>query len=359
MIKQPIGLKVYTNVSIVRLKIGKGRYEIACYPNKVQDYREKKEKDIKEVLQTREIFKNAIKGDIVPKKELKEVFPNMEHDQILKLILEKGEIQTGEKERITGTSNLKNDIANIIVEKTYNKETGLPFPHDIIIKVLEEIQFIIHDKDNAKKQALKAIKDIQNKKILPLERKLMQLYITIKSKEKIGNFDDFNKNFLDFLNNIQCQIIEQDINNIDSFYIKCNMKPNFYRDLLNKYDTYLNFEVVSQGEIPALNYQKENNKIEKENNKNEKKENNETEMRISHSNVEKYLEENYEESKKNKKKLHCTKCKNSSFDTQDELRQHCKSNWHKFNALQSAKGKESYSAEEYDEYVLMNPEELK
>ena len=83
MIKQPIGLKVYTNVSIVRLKIGKGRYEIACYPNKVQDYREKKEKDIKEVLQTREIFRNAIKGDIVPKKELKEVFPKMEHDKIL------------------------------------------------------------------------------------------------------------------------------------------------------------------------------------------------------------------------------------------------------------------------------------
>ena len=132
------------------------------------------------------------------------------------------------------------------------------------------------------------------------------------------------------------------------------MKPNFYRDLLNKYDTYLNFEVVSQGVIPVLNYQKDNNKIEKE-----KEKENESEMRISHSNVEKYLEENYEESKKNKKKLHCTKCKNSSFDKQEDLRQHCKSNWHKFNALQSAKGKESYSAEEYDGYVLMHPEELK
>ena len=352
MIKQPIGLKVYTNVSIVRLKIGKGRYEIACYPNKVQDYREKKEKDIKEVLQTREIFRNAIKGDIVPKKELNEVFPKMEHDKILELILEKGEIQTGEKERLTGNSNLKNDIANIIVEKTYNCETGLPFPHDIIIKVLDEIQFKIHNKENAKKQALIAIKDIQNKNILPLERKLMQLFITIKSKEKIDNFENFINNFLEFLKNIECQIIEQDIKNIDSFYIKCNMKPNFYRDLLNKYDTYLNFEVVSQGEIPVLKYQKENNKIEKE-------KENETEMRISHSNVEKYLEENYEESKKNKKKLHCTKCKNSTFDKQEDLRQHCKSNWHKFNALQSAKGKESFSAEEYDEYVLMHPEELK
>ena len=64
-------------------------------------------------------------------------------------------------------------------------------------------------------------------------------------------------------------------------------------------------------------------------------------------------------SKKNKKKLHCTKCKGSTFDKQEDLRNHCKTNWHKFNALQSAKGKESLSAEEYDEYVLMNPEELK
>ena len=355
MIKQPIGLKVYTNVSIVRLKIGKGRYEIACYPNKVQDYREKKEKDIKEVLQTREIFRNAIKGDIVPKKELNEVFPKMEHDKILELILEKGEIQTGEKERLTGNSNLKNDIANIIVEKTYNCETGLPFPHDIIIKVLDEIQFKIHNKENAKKQALIAIKDIQNKNILPLERKLMQLYITIKNNEKINDFDEFINNFIIFLNQIQTFFIEQDKSK-DNFFIKCNIKPNYYRDILNKYDSYFNFEVVSQGEIPKLNYMKDNN--DKNQNKNNN-ETNESELRISSSNVEKYLEENYEESKKNKKKLHCTKCKGSTFDKQEDLRNHCKTNWHKFNALQSAKGKESLSAEEYDEYVLMNPEELK
>ena len=111
MLKQPVGMKVYTNVSIVRLKLGKGTFEIACYPNKVQDYRYKKEKDMKEVLQTREIFKNAIKGDLVPQKELKEVFPNMTKDDILKLILEKGAIQTGEKERETESSNLKKNIA--------------------------------------------------------------------------------------------------------------------------------------------------------------------------------------------------------------------------------------------------------
>ena len=86
-------------------------------------------------------------------------------------------------------------------------------------------------------------------------------------------------------------------------------------------------------------------------------------MRIADVNVEKYLEENYgddgEFKKKNKKKLTCTKCKGSSFNDRDELRKHYKTNWHKFNALQSAKEGESMSAEEYDEYVLMHPEELK
>ena len=89
-------------------------------------------------------------------------------------------------------------------------------------------------------------------------------------------------------------------------------------------------------------------------------------MRISDVRVEKFIEENYNDDdgelktkKKNKKKLTCTKCKGSSFEDRDELRQHCKTNWHKYNALQSAKEGVSLSAEEYDEYVLMHPEELK
>lgn len=41
MLKQPFGIINYTNVSIVKLKIGKKRLEIACYKNKVQQWRQK------------------------------------------------------------------------------------------------------------------------------------------------------------------------------------------------------------------------------------------------------------------------------------------------------------------------------
>ena len=55
------------------------------------------------------------------------------------------------------------------------------------MKVLEEIEFNVDEKDDTKKQALKAIKEIIDKKILPLERRMIQLLIKIKNKEMFAN----------------------------------------------------------------------------------------------------------------------------------------------------------------------------
>ena len=371
MLKQPVGQKVFTNISIVKLKLGKSRFELACYPNKVQDYRDKKEKDINEVLQAQEIFTDAIKGDLVPRKVLKEVFPKMSYQEIIKLILDKGDIQTGEKEREKGTANFKRYISNIIVQKTYNTDNGLPFPQDIITQALDNINFKYNEKENEKKQALKAIKELINQKILPIERKLIQLKISLKKIENENNpilkekekLDESNKNLMQYLNEIEAEIIEKDINNTDTYNLKLNIKTQFYREILNKYEKILNIEILSQDEIS----QKVKDKIKEKEKNNvggdniDDVEENFEKMRIVDTNVMNNLVNKEEEKKvkKNKKMLTCTKCKDSSFNDRDELRQHCKSNWHKYNALQSAKEGTSLSAEEYDEYVLTHPEELK
>ena len=379
MLKQPVGQKLLTNVSIVKLKFGKSRFELACYPNKIQDYRNKKEKDIDEVLQSKEIYTNAIKGDLVPKKVLKEVFPKMTYQDIIKLILDKGDIQTGEKERDEGKANLKRYVSNIIVQKTYNTDNGLPFPQDIITKALDNINFKYNEKDNEKKQAMRGIKELIAHKILPIERRLMQLKLTLKKIENENNpilenaekLQEFNKNLLNYIKEIESEIIENDTTSVDNFNLKINIKTQYYRDILNKYDKILNIEVLSQDEISQKVKDKikekgeNNNTISTESQKIDEIEKHFENMRISDVTVEKYLEENYgdmeenSKSKTNKKKLTCTKCKDSSFNDRDELRQHCKTNWHKYNALQSAKEGISLSAEEYDEYVLMHPEELK
>lgn len=67
-------------------------------------------------------------------------------------------------------------------------------------------------------------------------------------------------------------------------------------------------------------------------------------MRISNQAIDKFLQDNSEEvdTKANKKLITCTKCKDSEFKTQDEMRKHFKTNWHNFNAKLSARVTNNY-----------------
>ena len=58
-----------TNVAYVRLTKNGKRFEIACYRNKVLNWRNKVETDIKEVLQIDNIFTNVSKGTLANSKE--------------------------------------------------------------------------------------------------------------------------------------------------------------------------------------------------------------------------------------------------------------------------------------------------
>jgi ribosome maturation protein SDO1 len=58
-IKQPATSIKLTNVSVVRYKKGGIRFEIACYNNKVVEYRKKIETDLDNVLQLAQVFTNG------------------------------------------------------------------------------------------------------------------------------------------------------------------------------------------------------------------------------------------------------------------------------------------------------------
>ena len=91
-IQQPSGQIKLTNVSMVRLKRERKRFEIACYQNKVQDYRKGIEKDLDEVLQIHQVFINVSKGLVASKDDLIKCFGSSNVDEIIKEILMKGDI---------------------------------------------------------------------------------------------------------------------------------------------------------------------------------------------------------------------------------------------------------------------------
>lgn len=125
-----------TNVAIIKYKIENKKFEIACYKNKAINWRNGVEKNLEEVLQVNEIYINASHGQLAKEQDLENYFPDRKKSDIIKLILEKGVMQMGEKEREVQQGNLFNDIVNIIAEKCIHPDSKRLFSADSISKAL-------------------------------------------------------------------------------------------------------------------------------------------------------------------------------------------------------------------------------
>ncbi|SCV03507.1 LAMI_0H08702g1_1 [Lachancea mirantina] len=189
-INQPSGQIKLTNVSLVRLKKGKRRFEVACYQNKVQDYRKGIEKDLDEVLQIHQVFLNVSKGFVAPKDELIKAFGTSENDVIIKEILDRGEIQLSEKERQLMITKINNEMLTIISAKCINPKSKKRYPPTMIHKALTELKFSVVLNRPAKTQALEAIKILVSSQIIPITRAKMRVKIELPTADHDDAVDD-------------------------------------------------------------------------------------------------------------------------------------------------------------------------
>ncbi|KNC53692.1 ribosome maturation protein SBDS [Thecamonas trahens ATCC 50062] len=176
----PVNQVRLTNVAVVRLKKGGKRFELACYPNKVIDWRDGIETDLDEVLQTDVVFTNVSKGSVAKDKDLHRVFKTEDKNVILETILTKGQVQVSGKERAKVRSSVLSEIIEIIATKCVNPETQRPYPSGIIERAVKDLNFSVHPKHSAKKQALELIPQLAE--VLPIERASMRLRITTPAK---------------------------------------------------------------------------------------------------------------------------------------------------------------------------------
>lgn len=139
-INQPSNQIKLTNVSIVRIKRQKKRFELACYKNKVLEYRTGTEKDLDEVLQIPQIFLNVSKGAVAPTSDLQKAFPGKTTDEIILEILMKGELQVGEKEREAQLEKLNNEVVGIVAGRCVDPRTKRVYTGSMIEKALGELR---------------------------------------------------------------------------------------------------------------------------------------------------------------------------------------------------------------------------
>ncbi|KAJ3934961.1 MAG: SBDS protein C-terminal domain-containing protein [Lentinula lateritia] len=188
-INQPSNQIKLTNVSIVRLKKGGKRFEIACYKNKVQEYRNGVENNLDDVLQISNVFMNVSKGEVAKHGDLKKAFGTTEISEIVSEILKKGEVQVGEKEREHDQSALRKEIATLVAEKCVDPATQRPYPVGMIEKAMSEAGYSLKPNKNAKSQVSDCIKSLQSDSTLPIQRARMRVRVTVPNvdSERLRN----------------------------------------------------------------------------------------------------------------------------------------------------------------------------
>jgi len=137
-INQPSNQIKLTNVSLVRLKKAKKRFEIACYKNKVLEWRSGIETDLDNVLQINSVFLNVSKGQTAPSADLAKAFgAKTSVNDIILEILNRGELQVGEKERHAQLERVHNEVVGIVASKLVDPKTKRVYTTGMIDKALD------------------------------------------------------------------------------------------------------------------------------------------------------------------------------------------------------------------------------
>ncbi|KAK2461737.1 hypothetical protein APHAL10511_006200 [Amanita phalloides] len=182
-IQQPSNQIKLTNVSVVRLKKAGKRYEIACYKNKVQEWRTGVETSLDDVLQISNVFTNVSKGEVAKSGDLQKAFGTTDVGEIVKEILKKGEMQVGEKEREHDLSSMRKEIATIVAEKCVDPATQTPYPIGLIEKAMAEAGFSVKPNKTAKSQVAECIKLLQSNSKLPIQRARMRVRVFMPTED--------------------------------------------------------------------------------------------------------------------------------------------------------------------------------
>ncbi|KAK8095811.1 hypothetical protein PG999_013833 [Apiospora kogelbergensis] len=133
----------------IKLTNGKKRFEIACYKNKVLEWRQGIETDLDEVLQIPNVFLNVSKGQTAPKEDLAKAFKDKSVDDIILEILNKGELQVGEKERAAQLDRVHTEVISIVASKLVDPRTKRVYTTGMIDKALDMLSSQAHQGQGA------------------------------------------------------------------------------------------------------------------------------------------------------------------------------------------------------------------
>lgn len=162
---------------VSRLKKGKKQFEVLIDPLKALEFKKGKKIDLDEILAYPAVYHDVRRGDLIPEKELQEVFGTTDVHKIAKKIIIEGNLQFTTEQRRRFIEEKTKEIANIISRHGINPQTNTPHPPERILNAMEKAGVHVEPFVDAGLQVNEIVKDL--KPLLPISFQQVVVRITI------------------------------------------------------------------------------------------------------------------------------------------------------------------------------------
>mmetsp|Transcript_40361 Transcript_40361/g.121609 ORF Transcript_40361/g.121609 Transcript_40361/m.121609 type:complete len:466 (-) Transcript_40361:124-1521(-) len=158
--------------------------QVACYRNKIVNYRQGIETDLSEVLQTDRVFTNVSKGQFANSSDLRKAFGTTDDEEVCKVILTKGQVQVSDMERSAQLENTQREVAAMVSAKCVDPSSNRPYTTGQIRDAMREVGFMVHPTRSVKQQFLDCVRLLRERDVLRIERAKMELCVIVDGEDE-------------------------------------------------------------------------------------------------------------------------------------------------------------------------------
>lgn len=165
--------------NLARLKAGGESFEIIVNPDRAIAFRAG-QGDIRDVLLYDRIFADAKKGLAASEHVMRNVFKTIDHIEVARQIIQKGEIHLSAEYRDSLREEKIKAIVNIIHRTAVDPRTGFPHPPNRIEAAIEEARVRIDEHRKAEDQIQDIVKQLMP--VLPIKFEVRQVEFHIPAQ---------------------------------------------------------------------------------------------------------------------------------------------------------------------------------
>lgn len=209
--------------NLARLKKAGETFEVSIQPDEAIELKKGKDVDIKDVLNSEEIFADVRKGLLASEEKVKEVFGTSDVNEIAKKIIKEGDISLTAEYRNKLREDKKKQIITTISRNAIDPQTKLPHPISRIEAAMDEAKVVMDEFKTAEEQIDDIVKKLQP--IIPIKFEMEEVEIRIPANHAPKAFP-IAKGF--------GKIKEQRWENDGAWYGKMEVPAGLLQDMIDK-----------------------------------------------------------------------------------------------------------------------------